>query len=192
MELLSIGGVGGCGIATALRKLNVPAYPYDWILSTQSFVISSFLNPDKFFVFDERFVHNNIYLTNEDKSGVILHDFHNFTAEKDKVIDRYKRRFERLKNLLENDKPILLIRAMDNMTEILQPFYDPLYKREEEDIKRWIVFRDDLEKRFNKEFNLLLLSNNPNTFFEDRDRVFFRRIREPDDFYKIISSFKNS
>jgi hypothetical protein len=59
MNIISLGGIGGCDIAQALRELNQPAYPYDWIISTQSFVINSFDNINNFFIFDEKYVYDN-------------------------------------------------------------------------------------------------------------------------------------
>jgi hypothetical protein len=37
MKIISLGGIGGCDLAEALRKLNQPTYPYDWLITTQSF-----------------------------------------------------------------------------------------------------------------------------------------------------------
>ena len=44
-KYISLGGAGGCGIAQYLKILNnnnQPTYPYDWIVSSQSFIINSF------------------------------------------------------------------------------------------------------------------------------------------------------
>ena len=48
MKLISLGGVGGCNLAFTLRKLNQPTYPYNWLITTQSFVIDSFLKFENF------------------------------------------------------------------------------------------------------------------------------------------------
>jgi hypothetical protein len=34
MKIISLGGIGGCELAKALRNLNQPAYPYDWMITT--------------------------------------------------------------------------------------------------------------------------------------------------------------
>ena len=50
MKFISLGGVGGCDVASSLRAVvNQPSYPYDWLISAQSFVIDSFLNFENFF-----------------------------------------------------------------------------------------------------------------------------------------------
>ena len=41
MKIISLGGIGGCDLATALRKLNQQTYPYNWLITTQSFIIKS-------------------------------------------------------------------------------------------------------------------------------------------------------
>lgn len=40
LKIISLGGAGGCKIAEYLRTKNQEAYPYDWIVSSQSFVIN--------------------------------------------------------------------------------------------------------------------------------------------------------
>ena len=42
MKIISLGGVGGCDLAQSLRDLNQPTYPYDWLITSQSFIIKSF------------------------------------------------------------------------------------------------------------------------------------------------------
>lgn len=162
MEFISLGGVGGCELAHACRKLNCPAYPYDWIISSQSFVLQSFLNISDFFNFDLAYVYQNTYLLTKNLSAIILHDFTNFNLEKDIVITKYKRRFNRLQQLMENEKPILFIRVMDNLKNDLNPlhFYDNIYSRESESIELWQTFIDTLISKFNKKLYLLLITDN--------------------------------
>ena len=77
MKIISLGGIGGCELATALRNLNQPTYPYDWLITTQTFIINSFNDINNFFVFDEKYVYNEKLLV-YDKKAIMLHDFNNF------------------------------------------------------------------------------------------------------------------
>ena len=84
MKFISLGGVGGCDVASSLRAVvNQPSYPYDWLISAQSFVIDSFLNFENFFEIDERFVHNKTFLLNKNKNAVMLHDFKKIQQRRD-------------------------------------------------------------------------------------------------------------
>ena len=77
MKIISLGGIGGCDLAQALRKLNQPAYPYDWLITTQSFIIKSFNDFNNFFVFHRYYVYNNNNLLVYNKKAIMLHDFNN-------------------------------------------------------------------------------------------------------------------
>lgn len=59
IEIISIGGVGGCNLATKLRNLNYKTYPYDWIHSTQSFILNLFNKFENFFEWDKKYLYEN-------------------------------------------------------------------------------------------------------------------------------------
>jgi hypothetical protein len=142
MEIISLGGVGGCQLANALRLRNYKAYPYDWLVTSQSFILNSFDNIDNFFTFDESYVYQNVNLLCENQNAVMLHDFTHFESQKTDVIERYKRRFNRLNQTLKDVNRILFVRVMDNLQENMSPlnFYDEIYIRENENPQLWEEF----------------------------------------------------
>lgn len=113
-RIISLGGIGGCQVAQAMRNLDQPAFPYDWLVAAQSFVIRSFNRPEMFFTFDSKNVYKQVYLINEYKDAIMLHDFVDFTTERQTVVDKYKRRFDRLNLALKNDD-ILFVRAIRDL-----------------------------------------------------------------------------
>lgn len=161
MEIISLGGIGGCELANALRLHNYPAYPYDWLITSQSFVIDSFDNIDKFFIFDDAYVYQQNYLLDKDKRAIMLHDFTNFENQKIDTIEKYKRRFHRLHEALTSGKKIVFVRVLENMTENLYPleFYDAIYAREEENIELWDQFIQRVIDTYQCSCHLLLISN---------------------------------
>jgi hypothetical protein len=161
MEIISLGGVGGCQLATTLRMHNYPAYPYDWLITSQSFIIDSFDNIDNFFIFDNAYVYDNNYLLDKYKRAIMLHDFTDFQRQKVSTIEKYMRRFHRLHDVLISGKKILFVRVLENMNEPLQPleFYNSIYMREEEDISLWETFIQKIIDTYHCSCHLLLISN---------------------------------
>ena len=161
MEIISLGGVGGCFLAEALRKLNKYTFPYDWLITNQSFILESFNLFDKFFSFENKYVYKTHFLLHPKKNAIMLHDFKNFSKEKDNVILKYKRRFDRLNNILNTCKNILFIRILDNLQDKLVPnnFYDNIYNREVENINKWNTFILELNNRYNSNHKLLIITN---------------------------------
>jgi len=166
VDIISLGGVGGCNITDALKTLNYLTFPYSWVVSSQSFVINSFNNYNNFFDFDTKYLHSNhtSVLHTPTKSAVMLHDFNNLhnTIEKDNTIEKYKRRFERLNNTLLNTNKLILIRLPDNLKSPMLPYglYDNIYIREEEDISKWNDFFIDICNTYpKKEIHLLIITD---------------------------------
>ena len=164
MKIISLGGVGGCDLAQSLRDLNQPTYPYDWLITSQSFIIKSFNNFDNFFIFDEKYIYDRQKLIDVNKKAIMLHDFHNFSLEKNEVILKYNRRFERLNNDINGNEEILFVRIYDNLEEKLQPlnYYNDIFVRDEEDISKWNEFISKLSTTYNKKIILLLITSNEN------------------------------
>jgi hypothetical protein len=166
IKIISLGGVGGCDLATALRNMNQLTHPYDWLVTTQSFVLRSFNNFENFFTFDEKYSYDNdTYFLDKDKKAVMPHDFTgNFNLEKNNVISKYERRFERLNTNLNSNEDILFVRIYDNLEEQLIPtnFYNDIFDREEEDIEKWDEFISHIQNKFNKKIKLLLISSKEN------------------------------
>jgi hypothetical protein len=161
MKIISLGGVGGCQLAEALRKLNQQTYPYDWLLTTQSFIINSFNNFDKFFDFDEKYVYDKINLLMYNKKAIILHDFIDFASQKEEVITKYKRRFQRLNDSLYGNEDILFVRVYDNLEDKLYPidYYNNIFNRDEENIEIWENFINYIQNKYNKKIKLLIITN---------------------------------
>jgi len=164
MKIISLGGVGGCDLAQSLRDLNQPTYPYDWLITSQSFIIKSFNNFDNFFIFDDKYIYDSQKLLDVNKKAIMLHDFHNFRLEKNDVILKYNRRFERLNNDINSNEEILFVRMYDNLEEKLQPlnYYNDIFVRDEEDISKWNEFISKLSTTYNKKIILLLITSNNN------------------------------
>jgi len=164
MEVISLGGVGGCQIAGILRNLNYPAYPYDWLICNQSFVINSFCDITNFFNFeDNSYIYESTKFLDPTLGAIMLHDFNNYILEKRDIINKYNRRFQRLYSKLENTDPILFIRSIDNLNINLTPinYYDNIYIREEESINKWNLFLNMLINKYNKKLYLLLITSDP-------------------------------
>jgi hypothetical protein len=161
MKIISLGGIGGCTLAQALRYLNQPSYPYDWLITTQSFIINSFNCLNNFFVFDEKYVYDDNKLLTYNKTAIMLHDFNNFFLQKEDVINKYKRRFQRLNDSLNSNEDILFVRIYDNLQEELIPkdYYKNILNRDEEDINKWDFFIQELQSKYNKKIRLLIITN---------------------------------
>ena len=164
-NIISLGGVGGCILAETLRKLNQETYPYDWLITTQGFVIKSFNNFDLFFNFDNKLLcDNNEKLITSSKNAIMLHDFKNFDLEKDEVIKKYTRRFNRLNYSLNNNN-ILFVRIFDNINKELYPKSDKwnnIFIREIENLKIWDDFIISINKKYNKNNKLLIITDDEN------------------------------
>ena len=195
MKIISLGGVGGCDLATSLRNLNQPAYPYDWLITTQSFILKSFNNFENFFLFDEKYVYNNSLLLEDNKKAIMLHDFNNFFLEKNEVIIKYKRRFERLKFNLNSNDDILFVRIYDNLKEELTNDYNNILIRDNEDIIKWGEFIDNIQKKYdNDKIKLLIITSQEGICNSSTDNVFLHFTKEHKNtkiIYDIINNYKN-
>lgn len=160
MKLISLGGVGGCDLAQALRDLNQETYPYDWLITTQSFILNSFNDFNHFFEFDEKYVYETGKLMVGDKKAIMLHDFDRFAAEKQDVIAKYKRRFNKLNECLKGNEDILFLRVYDNLQEELSPknYYNDILIRDDEDIQQWEAFIQRIQV-VNKNIKLLVITS---------------------------------
>ena len=199
MKLISLGGVGGCNLAFALRKLNQPTYPYNWLITTQSFVIDSFLKFENFFQIDKEYLHGKRTLLNKNKTAIMLHDFKKF--DKNEVTDKFKRRYSRLKDAMQASEDVLFIRAMEDMEAPMIPKgkYDDIFKREEDEIQLWSGFLNQQQNKFNKEIKMLLLAhneklvkptNNPNLFIEYVEKIYGNRRQERPNVGRIVKKIK--
>lgn len=186
----------GCVLAEALRDLGYPTHPYDWLITTQTFIINSFNDFYIFFCFDEKYECGSMLL-DENKKAIMLHDFQNFILEKSQVIKKYKRRFDRLNENLNSNDNILLVRVYDNLNEELIPkdFYNNILIRDEENIEKWEEFIYNIQSKYNNNIKLLIITNNQvicNRNYNNIILHFSNELRNNKIFYNIIQSTMNS
>jgi hypothetical protein len=156
---ISLGGVGGCALAEALRGADQPSYPYDWLITAQSFIEESFNDMGGFFEFAEELVHDATKLLTRRRNAIMLHDFADFRAQRADVIAKYARRFARLDAALRGPRPILFVRGADDLGAPLSPrkYYDQIFTREAEDVGRWSALMAAVSARYNKRCELLFV-----------------------------------
>ncbi|NBQ42373.1 MAG: hypothetical protein EBU23_07520 [Mycobacteriaceae bacterium] len=154
---ISLGGVGGCALAEALRGADQPSYPYDWLITAQSFIEESFNDMNGFFDFAEELVYDTTKLLTRRRNAIMLHDFADFQAQRAGVIAKYTRRFARLDAALRGPHPILFVRGADDLGAPLSPrnYYDQIFVREAEDVGRWSALMVATSARYNKRCELL-------------------------------------
>ena len=154
---ISLGGVGGCALAEALRGADQPSYPYDWLITAQSFIEESFNDMNGFFDFAEELVHDTTKLLTRRRNAIMLHDFADFRAQRAGVVAKYARRFARLDAALRGPRPILFVRGADDLGVPLSPrnYYDQIFVREAEDVSRWSALMAATSARYNKRCELL-------------------------------------
>jgi hypothetical protein len=197
MKIISLGGVGGCELAQALRNLNQLTYPYDWLITTQTFIINSFNDINNFFVFDEKYVYDNKKLLVYDRKAIMLHDFNNFFLQKEDVITKYKRRFERLNESLNTNDDLLFVRIYDNLQDKLMPndYYNNILIRDEEDIQKWDVFINYIQSKYSKKIKLLIITNKEGISSKTYNNIilfFTKDHKNNKNIYNIIQDTLNS
>lgn len=194
MIIISLGGIGGCDLAEALRKLNQKTYPYDWLITTQSFIINSFNNFNNFFDFDEKYVYDNTKLLMYNKKAIILHDFNDFASQKEEVIIKYKRRFQRLNDSLYGNEDILFIRIYDNLEDKLIPidYYNNILIRDEENIEIWEKFINYIQNKYNKNFKLLIITNKQDICNKHYNNIIMHFTKEHKNHNVICKIIQNS
>jgi hypothetical protein len=179
---ISLGGVGGCSLAEALRSFGQPSYPYDWLITTQSFVEKSFNDMQAFFEFAEEFVYDNTKLLTRSHDAIMLHDFNSFLSQQADVAARYTRRFARFDAALHGPHPILFVRVADNLEVPLSPrkYYDDIFVREAEDVSRWNALMETVSARYKKCCKLLYVLAK-NSKVKSAQYVLVRELDDPKD-----------
>jgi hypothetical protein len=197
MKIISLGGIGGCDLAQALRNSNQLTYPYDWLITTQTFIINSFNDINNFFEFDEKYLYDNDKLLVYNKKAIMLHDFNNFFLQKEGVIAKYKKRFERLNESLNSNEDILFVRIYDNLQENLVPndYYNNILIRDEEDIEKWENFINSIQIKYNKKIKLLIITSKENICSKKYNNIiifFTKEHKNNEIIYNIIQDTVNS
>jgi hypothetical protein len=174
MKIISLGGVGGCIITQALDQAGFkePRGPYAWLISSQSFVLDTFLNPNNFFNFDDESqytINDNKtrHLRHKNRNAVSIHDFETENITVESVKEKYNRRFQRLNAILNDPtEPVLLIRMTDNNYKEI-PEWENYYNVEKDNYQKWYDFRTELETKFNKPFFILIITRNKQEYNEN-------------------------
>lgn len=130
LHLISLGGCGGCGIRMEIEKIkNQLSYPYDWIVSSQNFVINSFFEYTTNFInfVENKFNISTPYHYNENTNvidGIAIHDHYNHIT-----YEKYKKRFERLHTTISNkSNKIVFIRLLTDSHNIASVIYSKINK----------------------------------------------------------------
>jgi hypothetical protein len=103
------------------------------------------------------YVYRDTYLLDSNKRAIMLHDFTHFESQKMDTIEKYKRRFHRLHNMLTSGKKILFVRLMDNLN--VDASDSTIFTREEEDIVLWESFIQNIIDTYHCSCHLLLITN---------------------------------
>ena len=176
MKIISLGGVGGCIITQAVQKFifDQERYPYDWLLANQSFVIRTLLDNSTWFDFeDETVFHDNNYeVSIKERDGMIVHDFssyENYKNQRNIVKETYKRRFDRLNQIVTSNEPIMFVRITNNT-----PMNDNWIGRFEsvpDDIPKWFDFIQNLEQTYKKPIYLCIVTMNQSEYDKYKDKL---------------------
>lgn len=159
-RIISLGQ--DCGVAGAMRTIGYKeySYPFDWNVTFLEYIFECFNN--KFSNFDEIFKNttfDNLGHVNYKNICYFYHDKKNIIDNE--IIDKYKRRGERLNNLLNSNKRILFIRKDKQATT-----------------KDMILLKELIIKKYpNLKFKILLLHNDKNEKINDDDYIIYKYVK---------------
>ena len=159
-KVISLGGAGGCGIAMFLRTLNYKSYPYDWLYSTQSFIINSFFDKTLFIQRDKRDIDNHALFYDDKIVRVTASSIHDELHELDCIKSKYDRRFLRLYSDLQSNDNIIFVRLLvkNNIKHGITEYNNIIYNYNEtfDIIDEWIDFINKIKLKYNK-YNIKLI-----------------------------------
>jgi hypothetical protein len=169
MKIISLGGVGGCVLTQSIQNLVIDQerFPYDWLLSNQSFVTRTLLDNETFFNFDdETKICNSMFVT-DTQDGLSIHDFLDFDDymnTRNDIKEKYIRRFDRLNKYLTSDIPILFIRVTNNTPQ--QPSWLNIFESIPDNIPLWFEFIQNFENKYKKPIHFLIITYNKEEYDE--------------------------
>lgn len=121
-----------CGITGIIREKNLrkAAYPLDWILSIDFSGLIAMLDDDFSFFFDDRYLQ-------PDKGGLLFHHYYhlefshegnfltasNFQEKCEALKEKYSRRVNRLREVMNYQGPVFFIRTYYSDPSITNPWY---------------------------------------------------------------------
>jgi hypothetical protein len=163
MKAINLGGVGGCCVTHAIQNTiaDQPRYPYDWLLSNQSFVIRTFMNNGCFFDWDDvsQLVGKEFRVNERD--GLSVHDVspdYRYEPQKNGIKYKYTRRFERLNAALFSDEPILFVRVSNHTPNCKE--WEDRFLSVPDDFKEWQRFIQYVNDHFKKPIYFLYFTEN--------------------------------
>jgi hypothetical protein len=174
MKIINLGGVGGCDVTQAIQRIltDCPRYPYDWLLTNQSFIIRTLLNNKCFFDFEDRTKLHGKEIHVEEMDGMSVHDFPDSFDEKmyNTIVpimkEKYERRMNRLNDSLFSEEPILFVRQANN-TETSKDWTNRFHCVRDDFIK-WVEFIKYLNTYFKKPIYLLMITTNETEYEENQ------------------------
>lgn len=163
MHIINLGGYGGCTLTEVIRRFDQPAYPFDWNITSQDFVIKCILTNGKYyFNFDDNLVFETTILLSQNNDAYLCHDFKDWNSQKQEVKSKYERRINRLMNAIESTNHILFCRHLIDKDPYNK--YSPCripFTREYDEIYKWENFMNEINKKRNGKTNLILFTNSP-------------------------------
>lgn len=167
MKMINLGGYGGCSLTQVLRKFpfNTEAFPFDWNITTQNFVMECIKSKGEYFFDfnDDSLLFETNILMSPNRDAFCIHDFTNWSLQKQTVISKYTRRIKRLIDAIDSEDDILFCRHILDVNPYND--YDKSswkrfpFKIEYDDLNTWIRFIENLNRKgYTK---MVLITNNP-------------------------------
>jgi hypothetical protein len=175
MKIINLGGVGGCDITQAIQRILtvLPRYPYDWLLTNQSFIIRTLLDNKCFFNFEDKTKLHGKEVHVEEMDGMSVHDFPDSFDETEHkrlvpiIKEKYERRMERMNDALFSEESILFVRLSNN-TETSKDWINRFHCIRD-DYFKWAEFTKYLNTYFKKPIYLLIITTNEEEYRENRN-----------------------
>ena len=164
-ELINIGGVGSCILSEVLRKLNYPCYIFDWNATYQSIVIDCILNLKQPYLFEKKsflksttILNGNNTIKNELNTFWDIHSFKGNYNDCDNINEKYTRRLNRLKKVLQSSTKKVLIRMAHSINS---DHPEINFNKEKDDKNTWIGFYETLSRKYSNIHLIVIYNGDP-------------------------------
>lgn len=198
MKMINLGGYGGCSLTQVLRKFkfNTEAFPFDWNITNQQFVINCINSAGGyFFDFDnDKYLFDTNILMSPNNDAFCIHDFVNWPVQKNEVKSKYIRRLNRLINYIHSNEDILFCRHVLDV-DPYNDYHKSSWKRipfnvNYDDINKWKDFLNNLNR--NATTKLVLITNNPTMESNHPDILVCKQIDNYNNWDKTTFDFINN
>lgn len=170
MKIINLGGYSGCAMTEVIRAIdpNLEAYPFDWNCTNQDFVTKTIESKGSYFFNfdDDSLVFDNTKLLTPDRNAFLIHDFKNWSLEKQTVKEKYQRRLDRLLSTINSTERILFVRHIldeDPFNDYKKSSWDVIpFNKTFDNVGKWEDFI--VSRKFPTD--MILFSNNPNLKLE--------------------------